>query len=361
MIVESLELKNYRNYEHLRLALHSGTNVFYGDNAQGKTNILESVFLGCTSKSYKLAKDRDLIRFGEEEAHIKLCIRRRDVPYRVDMHLKKAKPKGIAVDGIPIRRASELFGIANVVCFSPEDLSLVKDGPAMRRRFMDLELCQLNKVYIHRLIGYNKALGQRNRLLKDLAFRPEYMDTLDAWDEQLCTHALELIALRGAFIEELGVILADIHSKISGGREHLHLAYEPNVDKAQYTDALAHSREQDIKQRQTLVGPHRDDLRFEIDGVDIRKFGSQGQQRTAALALKLAEIELVRRQIQDTPILLLDDVLSELDAKRQNDLLALLQQTQTIITCTGLDEFVSNNFHIDRTFRVVRGHVEHIC
>lgn len=358
MIIESIELKNYRNYENLHLTLDPGTNIFYGDNAQGKTNILESVFLGCTSKSYKMAKDRDMIRFGVEEAHIKLCVRKRDVPFRIDMHLKKAKSKGIAIDGIPIKRASELFGIANVVCFSPEDLSLVKEGPALRRRFMDLELCQLDKVYVHHLISYNKLVNQRNRLLKDLSYRPEYMDTLDAWDEQLILHGEKLISIRGNFITELNKIIHEIHYRLSGGREDLRILYEPSAEAGSYEEALGKSREADIRHRLTMVGPHRDDINFLIDGIDIRKFGSQGQQRTAALALKLSEIELVRRQIQDDPILLLDDVLSELDANRQNYLLELLKQTQTIITCTGLDDFVNNRFQIDRVFRVVDGKID---
>lgn len=358
MIIESIELKNYRNYENLHLTLDPGTNIFYGDNAQGKTNILESVFLGCTSKSYKMAKDRDMIRFGAEEAHIKLCVRKKDVPFRIDMHLKKAKSKGIAIDGIPIKRASELFGIANVVCFSPEDLSLVKEGPALRRRFMDLELCQLDKVYVHHLISYNKLVNQRNRLLKDLSYRPEYMDTLDAWDEQLILHGEKLISIRGKFITELNKMIHEIHYRLSGGREDLRILYEPSAEAGNYEEALRKSREADIRHRLTMVGPHRDDINFVIDGIDIRKFGSQGQQRTAALALKLSEIELVRRQIQDDPILLLDDVLSELDSNRQNYLLELLKQTQTIITCTGLDDFVNNRFQIDRVFRVVDGEVD---
>ena len=155
MIIESIELKNYRNYENLQLELSPGTNIFYGDNAQGKTNILESVYVCCTTKSHKGSKDKEMIRFGEDEAHIKLTVRKQDVPYRIDMHLKKNKTKGIAVDGIPIRKASQLFGLVNVVFFSPEDLNIIKNGPSERRRFIDMELCQLYKVYVHSLVQYN--------------------------------------------------------------------------------------------------------------------------------------------------------------------------------------------------------------
>ncbi len=180
MIIEAIELQDYRNYDSLSLRLNPGTNIFYGDNAQGKTNLLEAVFMASTSKSYRMSRDRDLIRFGAEEAHIKMTVRKRGVPYRIDLHLKKIKTKGIAIDEVPIRKASELFGIANVVCFSPEDLSLIKDGPAMRRRFLDLELCQLDRLYLHDLTCYNRVLNQRNRLLRDILYKPSLQDTLSA-------------------------------------------------------------------------------------------------------------------------------------------------------------------------------------
>lgn len=355
MIIETLELKNYRNYDHLKLELSPGTNIFFGDNAQGKTNVLEAIFLACTSKSYRITHDRDLIQFGHDEAHIKMETRKRKVPYRVDMHLKKNKPKGIAIDEIPIRHASELFGIANVVCFSPEDLSLIKDGPALRRRFMDLELCQLDKVYLYNLARYNRTLNQRNKLLKDMILRPALADTLSVWNEQLCLYGEQVIIIRDAFIRELQSIIGRIHHQLTGGVEELSISYDRNVAAENFATALERNGEQEKRQHLTLVGPHRDDLCFTIDGKDIRKFGSQGQQRTAALALKLSEIELVRQRIDDHPILLLDDVLSELDSKRQNYLLDLLSDTQNIITCTGLDEFVNHRFHIDELFHVVNG------
>ncbi|HBP24336.1 MAG TPA: DNA replication/repair protein RecF [Oribacterium sp.] len=355
MIIETLELKNYRNYDHLKLSLSPGTNIFFGDNAQGKTNVLEAIFLACTSKSYRITHDRDLIQFGHEEAHIKMETRKRKVPCRIDMHLKKNKAKGIAIDEVPIRHASELFGIANVVCFSPEDLSLIKDGPALRRRFIDLELCQLDKVYLYHLARYNRTLQQRNRLLKDMMLRPGLEDTLSVWNDQLCLYGEKVITIREEFIQELQEIIGRIHHQLTGGVEKLCISYDRNVSAESFASALQHSFEQEKRQHLTLVGPHRDDLCFTIDGKDIRKYGSQGQQRTAALALKLSEIELVRKRIDDQPILLLDDVLSELDAKRQNYLLDLLCDTQNIITCTGLDEFVNHRFHIDELFHVVKG------
>ena len=340
MVIESIELKNYRNYEELHMELNQGTNILYGDNAQGKTNILESAYVCCTSKSHRGAKDRDIIRFGQDESHIKLQIRKNDVPWRIDMHLKKNKTKGIAINGIPIRRASELFGLANMVFFSPEDLNIIKNGPAERRRFIDMELCQLDKLYVHSLVQYNRVLLQRNRLLKELAFKPEYETTLDIWDEQLVKYGVEVITSRRLFIEQLGGIISGIHARLSGGKEEISVLYDP-----------------DIRQKTTLAGPHRDDINFIVNGIDIRRFGSQGQQRTAALSLKLSELELVKLVSRDAPVLLLDDVLSELDGSRQTQLLSAIQDIQTMITCTGLEDFVNHRFPIDKIFKVVDGKV----
>lgn len=357
MIIESIELKNYRNYDTLHIQFSPGTNIFYGNNAQGKTNLLEAVYVCCASKSHRGSKDRELIRFHEEESHIKLNLRRDNVPYRIDMHLKKNKAKGIAINGIPIRRASELFGIVNVVFFSPEDLNLIKNGPSERRKFIDLELCQLNKMYVHSLVSYNRILMQRNRLLKDLVFKPEYKEMLDIWDIQLVQYGREIIGFRETFIAQLNEIINQIHRSLSGNKENITIVYDPCASAANLEREIEKSRFSDMKQKTTLVGPHRDDIGFYIDDMDIRRFGSQGQQRTAALSLKLAEIELVKKLVKDYPILLLDDVLSELDGDRQNHLLSAINRIQTMITCTGLEDFVSNRFPIDRIFKVVNGTV----
>lgn len=357
MIIESIELKNYRNYIELHMDFSPGTNILYGDNAQGKTNILEAVYVCSTTKSHRGSKDREMIHFEEDESHIKLKVIKSDVPYRIDMHLKKNKPRGIAINGIPIRRASELFGIVNVVFFSPEDLNIIKNGPSERRRFLDLELCQLNKLYVHNLVQYNKVLLQRNKLLKELYFRPEYEETMDIWDLQLVQYGKELIECRKEFISQLNETVKSTHSQLSGGKEELILEYEPNIDAACFEEKLSLNRITDKKLKTTCAGPHRDDINFLIDGVDIRKFGSQGQQRTAALSLKLAEIDLVKQVVRDYPVLLLDDVLSELDRGRQQQLLSGIDHIQTMITCTGLDDFVNHRFPVDKVYKVVRGTV----
>ena len=355
MIIKSLKLKNFRNYKELDLRFDQGTNILYGDNAQGKTNVLESLYLSGTSKSHKGSRDKEMILFGEDEAHICTVVEKNGTENQIDVHLKKSSSKGIAVNRIPIRKASELFGILNIVFFSPEDLNIIKDGPAQRRRFLDMELSQLDKIYLHNLGKYHKVLQQRNKLLKDIYFRPELKDTLSVWDQQLADYGGKIIERRRQFLEELNDIVRDIHASISGGRETLVLRYEPSTEADAMESELLRMRGKDLRTGMTSYGPHRDDISFLINETDIRKFGSQGQQRTSALSLKLAEIELVKRLIHDTPVLLLDDVLSELDSSRQNYLLNSIHNIQTIITCTGLDEFVKNRFHINKVFFIKEG------
>lgn len=358
MNIRSIELKNFRNYENLEISFDEGTNILFGDNAQGKTNILEAAYMSGTTKSHKGSRDREMIRFGEEEAHLKTVVVRGGREYQIDMHLKKNRAKGIAIDKIPIKKASELFGILNIVFFSPEDLNIIKNGPAERRRFVDLELCQLNKLYVYNLVQYNKTVIQRNKLLKDIDHNASLKETLPMWNEQLLKYGTELIIMRSKFIKELNPLIAEIHAGLSGGKETLSIAYEPNVSPENFREQLAKNQFQEIRQRQTLTGPHRDDLNFIVNGTDIRRFGSQGQQRTAALSLKLAEIELVKKIVKDYPVLLLDDVLSELDSKRQEHLLSEITHIQTLITCTGLDEFVNSKFRMDKIFKIVEGTVE---
>lgn len=357
MIIKSIELKNFRNYKQLQIDFDQATNILFGDNAQGKTNILESAYVSATTKSHKGSRDKEMIRFGEEEAHIRTVVCKKEQDFQIDIHLKKNRAKGIAINQLPIKKASDLFGILNIVFFSPEDLNIIKDGPAERRRFLDLELCQLDKIYLSDLTAYNKVLKQRNSLLKDMIYHPDLKDTLPIWDEQLVEYGKRIIRRRQSFIEELYEIVQEIHGNLSGKRELLTLKYEPNVESIFFQDELFRASERDRKLCQTSVGPHRDDISFMLGDIDIRKFGSQGQQRTAALSLKLSEIELVKKSIGDTPVLLLDDVLSELDSNRQNYLLNSIHDIQTIITCTGLDEFIKNKFQIHRIFQVTDGHV----
>ncbi len=357
MIIKSIELADFRNYDTLNLTFDKGTNILYGDNAQGKTNILEAIYVVATTKSHKGSKDKDIINFNKEEAHIRAYIEKDEVETRIDMHLRSSKSKGIAIDGQKIKKAAELLGLLNVVFFSPEDLGIIKNGPSERRRFVDMELCQLDNFYLYNLNSYNKIVNQRNKLLKDLYFNPSLKETLNIWDSQLVSFGSKIIERRKIFVDQLNEIIYDIHKKLSGDKEELRIKYEPDVSIEDFEQQLRYSQERDIKLKQTCVGPHRDDFSFIVGDIDIRKFGSQGQQRTAALSLKLAEIELVKKLTKDTPVLLLDDVLSELDANRQNYLLNSIGDIQTIITCTGLDEFINNRFEIDKIYRVTEGTV----
>ena len=357
MVIKSLKLKNYRNYELLNLTFDPKTNILYGDNAQGKTNILEALYLSGTTKSHRGTKDRDLIQFGREESHLETVVEKNGVLFQIDMHLKKNSPKGIAINKIPIRRAGELFGIVHFVFFSPEDLNIIKEGPAGRRRFIDLELSQLDKVYLSNLSNYNRIINQRNSLLKEIVYQKDLIDTLDIWDMQLAEYGTKIIERRKKFIDEVNRIIGGIHEKLTGGRENIKLSYESSAGELSMEEMLRKNRERDIRFKSTSAGPHRDDLCFRVGDLDIRKFGSQGQQRTAALSLKLSEIELVKMLIHDTPILLLDDVLSELDKNRQNYLLDSIHDIQTVITCTGLDEFVNHRFSINKIFYVKNGTV----
>ncbi len=357
MYISTLKLEHFRNYDGLELSFSRGTNLFYGDNAQGKTNILEAIYFCGTTRSHRTSRDRELIRFDADEAHLRMEMTKKDIDYRIDMHLKKARAKGIAINGIAIRKAQELIGLGHFVFFSPEDLGIIKNGPSERRRFLDMELCQLDQIYVSSLADYNKVLLQRNKLLKDLTFRPQDIDTLDIWDEQLVRYGSSLIRSREKFVEKLSEIILPIHEKLSGGREKICVDYEKNVSADEFARTLAAARDKDLYLKSTETGPHRDDLSFTVNGIDIRHFGSQGQQRSAALSLKLAEIELVKEATGDIPVLLLDDVLSELDTNRQHYLLDSIGEIQTFITCTGLEEYEKSPVQIDRIFHVDNGSV----
>ncbi len=358
MQIKNLQLKDYRNYEDLDIEFAEGVNIIYGENAQGKTNILESIYMCATGKSHKHNKDKEIIRWGNEEGHIKAEFTGEMGAWRVDIHLRAGRGKGLALNRVPLKRVSELYGKIYVVIFSAEDLDIIKRGPQDRRNFCDNELCQIDPIYVEDLINYNKILNQRRELLKKMdepgANYRELSDTLDIWDEQLVNFGSRIISRRREFIEELNRIIFDIHYEISSGAEKLRLVYEPSVTEDDFYKQMQKNREKDRILKQTSVGPHRDDFSFYDQDIDLKTFGSNGQQRTCALSLKMAEIKLIEEQKKEKPILLLDDVLSELDRGRQKQLLKSLGQTQTIITCTGVDEFVelelkeAKKFHIDK-------------
>lgn len=358
MIIEAIELHNYRNYENLKVELDKGVNVFFGKNAQGKTNLLEAAYISATTKSHRGSKDKEIIKFDCEEGHIKTTINKSDSNYQIDIHLKKNKSKGIAINRIPAKKSSDVFGILKVIFFSPEDLDIVKRGPAERRRFLDVELCQIDKIYLSDLTNYNKALNQRNKILREMPYNHILRETLDIWTNQLIKYGKKIIEKRSNFIEELSEIVKNNYKKISNDREELIVSYEKDVSLRDYELRMLENLDKDERFAQTSVGPHRDDMKFSINGNDARKFGSQGQQRSCALALKLSEIEIMEKKTGEKPVLLLDDVLSELDRDRQKDLLKSLYDVQTLITCTGIEDIINDNFKIDKLFKVSESKVE---
>jgi DNA replication and repair protein RecF len=360
MKIISLDLLNFRNYERLSLEFGAGTNILYGNNAQGKTNLLEAVYMSGTSHSQRLSKDRDMIRFGCDEAHIKTFAENKNRRNRIDIHLRKIKSKGIAVNQLPVKRASDLFGIINLVSFSPDDLNIIKNGPSERRRFIDQELCQIDKIYLNDLKDYNKALDQRNKLLKDIRNNRSLISTLDVWDEILVKSGINIIKRRRQFISDLSLIVKSIHDGLTMGSEEIEIRYEPSAYDEKFADILFMSRDRDLEIMQTTTGPHRDDISVMVNNTDMRKFGSQGQQRTCALSLKLSEIELMKEKTGEYPVLLLDDVFSELDVKRQKNLLSYIEKTQTLITCTGLDESINDRIKADKIFYVENGSVRSV-
>ena len=302
--------------------------------------------------------DKELIKWNNENAYIKVEVAKKFRSHIIDINIDKQGKKRIAIDKIPVKKINELIGMVNVVYFSPDEMDIVKESPVLRRNFLNISLSQQKKSYYNTLVRYNKVLAQRNKLLKDLFMNPDLRDTLNIWDSQLLSFGSKIIERRQIFVSQLNEIIYDIHKKLSGEKEELVIKYEPDVTIENYEKKLSVNQERDIRLKQTSTGPHRDDFSFIVNDVDIRKFGSQGQQRTAALSLKLSEIELVKKITKDTPVLLLDDVLSELDSNRQNHLLNSIGDIQTIITCTGLDEFVNNRFEINRVFNVQNGVVE---
>ena len=296
MQIRSLELKNYRNLAPIKLQFDPGTNIFYGDNAQGKTNLLEALEVCATTRSHRGSHDAEIIRFGEEEAHLRLTYRKKNtLPGRIDIHLRSTGKKGVAIDGSPIRRAADLYGQIHLVSFFPEDLAIIKNSPKDRRRFLDSQLCQLDRLYVHRLTDYNKTLKQRNALLRDARFDSSRNAMLDVFDQQMLETGTYVIEKRAEFLKALNEVVRGIHEELTEGKEQSTLTYEPKTTAEQFAEDLKKRREADIHRKMSTIGPHRDDVAVSANGIELRRFGSQGQQRSAALSLKLSEIDLVRQ------------------------------------------------------------------
>lgn len=367
MRVNALALQDFRNYESLNLDFPEQVVIFRGSNAQGKTNLLESLYMLALAKSHRTNRDRDCIRWDQAHALLKADLARRDRKHRVEVQLSP-KGKKVKRNGIEQRRLSDYIGTLNAVMFAPEDLAIVKGSPEKRRRFLDLGISQISPVYLHTLSEYYKILVQRNNLLKDLWRRPDMMPLLDVLTEQLVVAGTQVLLKRRHFIHKLEGWARDIQTRITDGSETLAFVFRTfvntpeDLDEADLQDryyrVLEEKADQERERRTTLIGPHRDDILFHVNGMNVQTYGSQGQQRTTALSLKLAEIELIFQEIGEYPILLLDDVLSELDRSRQTHLLAFMRdKVQTFVTTTITDGIDNRLLQDAVIYKVENGNV----
>lgn len=353
MKIERLYLQNFLSYKQLCLDFDKGINVIRGSNASGKTNLLEAIYLSAIGKTARNIKDKDLVRWGaDSNAIIEIRASKKLGLFNIEINIDTAIQKYIKINSLPISRLSQLLGILNVVYFSPDEMKLIKESPNDRRRFLNISLSQQNKNYFYNLTKYNKLLQQRNKLLKDYKDTPTLVKLVNLVDQSIIPCMEYIIKCRMEFIEKLQPFANKQHNKITCKKEDLHIKYQTeNIDFSNIASSMQKvfevNFEKDRKLEYTTAGIHRDDLKIVAGGIDIRKYGSQGQQRTAVLALKLAEVFMFHSHTGEYPILLLDDVLSELDYQRQQALLASIKQVQTIITCTEFDRSLLNHSYLD--------------
>ncbi|EFE27933.1 DNA replication and repair protein RecF [Filifactor alocis ATCC 35896] len=339
MKIHQLTLKNFRNYEQLELLFKEGANVFVGQNGQGKTNVLEAISLFSVGRSFRTVRDLDMVAFGQDAATVSAIVENLHGRYTIDMKLGKSIKKAVKINSVPIEKLQDLFGVLNIVVFSPDDLKLVKDGPKERRLFLDREISQLKPRYYRILSEYYKVLNQRNTLLKQEV--DEVL--LEIYTQQIAKSGFQIHKMREEFIEHIREFAQEIHSKISSKKEVLEIEYEPNVyaiSEEEYFRYLMDGKEHDFIRKHSTRGIHKDDVALVINEMDIRHFGSQGQKRSAAISLKLSEIQMIYQDTGEYPIVLLDDIFSELDYSRQRMLLDYVTNTQVFVTTA--EKFLDN-------------------
>lgn len=368
MFVKKLHLEHYRNIEHLSLSTDASVNILIGANAQGKTNILESLFVLALTKSHRTHKDKELIRFEQQQARLSAEVIKKYGDTKLELVISQ-QGKTAKLNGLEQKKLSGFVGSLNVVMFAPEDLEIVKGSPSIRRRFMDMEIGQVHPSYLHHLSQYQRVIAQKNTFFRKHTVNDESASVLlDVWNEQLATSGVKIMKNRQSFISKLQKWADAIHASITSGKEKIQITYKPSFDGEDFQDEtvlfnqfmikLSQVKEQELRRGVCLVGPHRDDLSFSINGKDVFAYGSQGQQRTTALSLKLAELELIHEEVGEYPILLLDDVLSELDHSRQTQLVETFQgKVQTFITTTGVESIESASIDKAQLFHVTQGKV----
>lgn len=362
MHVKYLQLKNFRNYNELLIELNKGTNVFVGDNAQGKTNILEAIYYCSLAKSHRTNRDKELINWNGTEAYIKVYVCKTRLDKKIEIKIFKEGKKGININSIKVQKLSELVGSFNVIMFSPEDLNIVKESPSYRRKFLDIELCKLSSRYYYSLTQYKRILLERNLAIKKWNTN---IDIIEVYDKQLSEFGAIIIKDRITYIEKLNEKGKKIHSDITSNSEVIDIKYlTPIKDLDNIQDnlylLLCKNRNRDIETRITSVGPHRDDFSIDINGIDARIFGSQGQQRTSVLTIKFGALAIIKELTGEYPVLLLDDVLSELDTKRQEYILSSIKGVQTLITCTGINDIRKHLNSESKIFEVMSGELKEI-
>ena len=365
MILRELDIKQFRNYEQQTLTFDPNITLFLGKNAQGKTNLMESIYVLATTKSHRSSKDKEWILWDKEFSWIRGTIERKRGPLQLEIQLT-GKGKKARINGLEQKKLSEYVGAMNVVMFAPEDLSIVKGSPVQRRKFLDMEISQVSPMYIHFLSQYQKVLTQRNQCLKDAFKNKQLIGFLDVLNWQLAELAIKIMTKRIEFVKKMEIWANEVHENITQKQERLKITYIPSFEFIEsatqetlvqnFIEHLEQRREKEMARGTTLLGPHRDDLQFFINGTNVQQYGSQGQQRTTALSLKLAEIELIHEEIGEYPILLLDDVLSELDATRQSHLLDTIQgKVQTFVTATGVEGLYHQTLKHASIYRVQSG------
>lgn len=360
MFIKSIELKNFRNYDELTLSFNDKVNFIVGNNAQGKTNLLEGIYMSSIGKSFRTSKDSEMIGFGKDFCKIKVTAQKNLFLTDVEIIIRNDRGKSVKVDGVNISKTSDLLENIYIVIFSPEDLKIVKDEPEKRRRFIDRELCLIKPYYFDCLSSYRKVLLQRNTYLKEKNIEKS---VLDIWDTQLSSYGAKIITMRRDFIEKINEISHRLHLNITNGKENLKIEYDPSVNpvgEVKDTEnilykCLKDSYNNDMRLRTTTKGPHRDDIQFYIDDVNVRSYGSQGQQRTAALSLKLAELDLIKNETGENAVLLLDDVMSELDNSRQEFLIRSLSDIQLFITSTDITDNLKDVVSKGNIYKIEEG------
>lgn len=366
MHINNIFLLNYRNYEQQSIELDKGINIFYGQNAQGKTNIIESVYMASTGKSHRTQKDSEIIKWGCTESKVKISYDRDGSNNDIEIYLSKSAKKSVKLNGVKLTKLGDLIGNLNTVIFSPDHMKIIKEGPIERRRFMDIILCQIKPGYYHNLSQYLKVLEQRNNLLNEAFENQSVLSTIDIWDEQLVNYGTKVMNERMLFLDKLDVYAKETHSEITNGKEKLKLRYksfskndhinEKELKECYYRE-LKNSLSMDVRRGITHIGPHRDDIYIFIDGKEVKNYGSQGQQRTSLLSLKISELKYMDYEMSVLPVLLLDDVFSELDVERQKYLVNFIKNVQTVITCTDVGYFRQLGSETYSLYNVVGGNV----